>query len=68
MREVDRHSRMLRPSEIARRLDISLDSAYGLIARRPEEGGIPAARIGRQLRVRESDLATWLEHQIGGRE
>ena len=47
---------LLTPDEIARRLAVSRSMAYTLIKR----GDLPALRIGRLPRVRESDFAAYL--------
>jgi excisionase family DNA binding protein len=50
----------LTPAEVQARLRITVKTLYRLIG----EGRLPAVRIGRQWRVRPSDLDMWLRrHQ-----
>ena len=55
--------RYLTISDICQRLQCSRTSAWRMIA----EHRLPAVRIGRLVRVRESALAEWLQkHEAGG--
>lgn len=47
----------LSTTEVARRLDLSLRTVYGFIDR----GELVAYRMGRVIRVREPDLAEFIE-------
>lgn len=51
--------RLLSPCEVASRLGLRVKTVYALI----HDRGLPAFRLGRQFRVKESDLKSWLESQ-----
>jgi len=57
-------TRLLRASEVADRLGISLTFSYLLMQR----GEIPTVRLGRAVRVRPSDLEQYIEMNISGME
>lgn len=44
-------------------LDMSRSKVYGLMRIKKEAGGIPAVRIGRNVRVLKHDLIEWLDNQ-----
>ena len=46
--------------EVARYLKLSKSKVYGLVA----TGEIPHIRIGRNVRIRETDLAKWIETSL----
>jgi excisionase family DNA binding protein len=46
--------------EVARYLKISKSKVYSLVQRRK----IPHVRIGRNVRVRQSDLRAWIEKNV----
>ncbi len=50
--------RLLRASDVASALNVGRSMAYQLL-----NTELPAVRIGRCLRVRESDLRAWIERQ-----
>ena len=50
-------SRLLRPDDVARRLNISKSLAYRLL----EQGQIPTVRFNRTVRVRQADLDAFVE-------
>jgi excisionase family DNA binding protein len=52
--------RLLTPAEAAQRIGVNVET----VRRAVRSGALPAARIGRAVRIAEDDLATWLE---GGR-
>jgi len=49
--------KLLRPGEVARILDVSTDRIYQLV----REGILPAVRIGRQVRICEQKLISWMD-------
>lgn len=51
---------LLTAAEVADRLRVSTMTVYRLI----RSGELPAVRVGRNYRVREADLAAYLEAQI----
>ena len=52
----DSVSRLLRPDDVARRLNISKSLAYRLL----EQGQIPTVRFNRTVRVRQADLEAFV--------
>jgi excisionase family DNA binding protein len=52
--------RLLTAAEVADQLRVSTMTIYRLIRR----GELAAVRVGRNYRVRERDLAAYLEHQV----
>lgn len=54
--------RLLTLDEVAEHLGVPRKSVYGYI----HQHGLPAARVGRHLRVRPADLEAWLERQAVG--
>jgi excisionase family DNA binding protein len=48
---------LLRPEQVARRLNLSRSRVYELLA---EPDGLPSISIGRSRRIRTSDLRDWL--------
>jgi excisionase family DNA binding protein len=52
----------LTPTEVLARLRVNVKTFYRLIG----EGELPAVRIGRQWRVRPSDLESWLRGRASG--
>ena len=46
--------------EVAAYLKISKSKIYYLVSRKE----IPHLKLGRNVRIRESDLQKWLEHQV----
>ena len=50
-------SRLLRPEDVARTLNISKSLAYRLL----EQGQIPTVRFNRTVRVRQADLEDYVE-------
>ena len=50
-------------SEMAKYLKISRSKAYAMVARKE----IPHIRIGKNVRIRVTDLVKWLETQIEGK-
>jgi excisionase family DNA binding protein len=52
----------LTPTEVLRRLRVNVKTLYRFIG----TGELPAARIGRQWRVRPLDLETWLHRHESG--
>jgi len=55
-------NRLLRAVDVARRLSISRSLVYQLLLR----GDIPTVRIGRSVRVRESDLEGYILRSWSG--
>ncbi|MEA3376448.1 MAG: helix-turn-helix domain-containing protein [Chloroflexota bacterium] len=55
---------ILTAREAADCLRITPDTLYKLI----DEGGIPAARVGRQYRIHRAHLERWLESQMQNRD
>lgn len=55
--------RNLSPAEVAEILGVSRDYVYEWCHRSPETGGIPNYKIGRLVKIRESDLKVWIENQ-----
>lgn len=55
--------RNLSPAEVAEILGVSRDYVYEWRQRKPEAGGIPNYKIGRLVKIRESDLQTWIGQQ-----
>jgi excisionase family DNA binding protein len=53
-------SQLLRPEEVAARLNCSRSMAFLIISR----GEIPHIRVGRLLRVRLEDLEMWISQQV----
>ncbi|MCL6597630.1 MAG: helix-turn-helix domain-containing protein [Alicyclobacillus macrosporangiidus] len=49
--------KLLKMSEVANMLNISVDRAYELA----RQGLMPVVRLGRQIRVEESDLINWVK-------
>lgn len=47
------------PDQVAEQLGVQVKTVYVLI----HERGLPAFRLGRNLRVREQDMERWLEGQ-----
>lgn len=54
------NDRLLTAAEVADQLRVSTMTVYRLIRR----GELTAVRVGRNYRVRERDLATYLEQQV----
>lgn len=54
------NSKLLRLTEVAGRLDVSLPTVRRLVA----DGSIQAVRVGRILRVRPQDLETYIQSSI----
>lgn len=52
--------RLLTAGEVADQLRVSTMTVYRLIRR----GELPAVRVGRNYRVRDRDLATYLDSQV----
>lgn len=52
--------RVLTIPEVATYLKISKSKIYYLVSRNE----IPHLKLGRNVRIRESDLQKWLEHQV----
>jgi excisionase family DNA binding protein len=52
--------RLLTAGEVADQLRVSTMTVYRLIRR----GDLPAVRVGRNYRVREGDLTTYLDAQV----
>lgn len=52
--------RLLTAAEVAEHLRVSTMTIYRLVRR----GELPAVRVGRNYRVRESDLTAYLEGQV----
>lgn len=46
--------------EVARYLKLSRSKVYSLVAKRD----IPSLRIGRNVRIRETDLTRWIEANV----
>lgn len=55
-------SKLLKPIEVARILDISRSMAYRLLS----HGEIPVIRIGKSVRVRKEDLEEFIEKSWSG--
>lgn len=55
-----RQERVLKVSEVARRLSCAPSTVYGLI----ERGHLPALRLGSAVRVLESALDTWVRAHL----
>lgn len=51
---------LLTAAEVADHLRVSTMTVYRLVRR----GELPAVRVGRNYRVRASDLAAYLDHQV----
>jgi excisionase family DNA binding protein len=54
--------RLLTPKDVCERLQISAVTGWRLYSER----GLKVIRIGRAIRVRESDLQAWLEKNTSG--
>lgn len=52
-------TKLLKPTDIAERLNISKTKAYGILQNRE----IPVIMIGGSLRVKEDHLEEWIEKQ-----
>jgi excisionase family DNA binding protein len=52
--------RLLKPSDVARLLNISRSFAYHLL----QTGAIPTVRLGKACRVRPQDLQVFIEQNI----
>lgn len=46
--------------EVAKMLNVSVSTIYEFARRAPDAGGIPSWKVGRLVRIRESDLKTWM--------
>jgi excisionase family DNA binding protein len=57
---VTKQNHLLNGREVAEILNISLSFAFKMI----RTGKIPAVRIGRSVRVRPSDLGTYIENNL----
>ncbi|MQC26898.1 MAG: DNA-binding protein [Chloroflexi bacterium] len=57
---MDRKTRLLRASDVAKILNISLALAYRLL----QLGEIPCVRIGTAVRVRPEDLESYIEANL----
>ena len=55
------HSQLLKVEEVASRLGLSRSFVYRLIA----EGNLPAIRLGKVIRVKVSELETWIGERTG---
>lgn len=56
---------LLRVPEAARRLSLSRSTVYALMARGPDNGGLPSIAIGSARRILATDLREWVERQTG---
>ena len=52
---------LLRAEEVARLTSLGRSTIFNLLA----SGELPAVRIGRAVRVRRSDLESWIEARAG---
>lgn len=52
----------LRPSEVARRLSLSLSMVYNLV----ENGDLPSIKIGRSIRIEAKGLTDWITQKRKG--
>jgi len=59
-----RPERLLSPEQVAEQLSVPAKSVYGYIYNQ----GLPAAKVGRHLRIRPSDLEAWIEERMVGTE
>jgi len=50
-------TQLMKPNDVARKLQVSRALAYRLMA----EGDIPSVRFGRTVRIKEEDLLRWIE-------
>lgn len=48
------------PKEVAEMLNVSVSTIYEFARRSPDAGGIPSMKIGKAVRIRESDLKAWM--------
>jgi excisionase family DNA binding protein len=61
-------SDVLKAEEISQFLGLSKNKVYELMKIKPESGGIPTLRIGRNVRVLKTDLIEWLNKSIAKRQ
>lgn len=58
--EIDKRLRLLRASDVAKTLNISLALAYRLL----QTGELPCVRIGTAVRVRPEDLDAYIDANL----
>lgn len=62
--KIDDLSDVLKADEISKFLGMSKNKVYDLMKIKPESGGIPTLRIGRNVRVLKVDFVEWLNNPI----
>ncbi|MFH5182907.1 helix-turn-helix domain-containing protein [Paenibacillus sp. TAB 01] len=54
---------VLTPKDIADFLRVNVRRVYDNLQLKPESGGIPHIRIGKQMRIEKTDFVAWLANQ-----
>ena len=66
MRKVLDFDRTYTVKEVAEMLNVSVGTIYEWARTKPEYGGLPRIKIGRTVRIKESDLTKWLQERKEG--